>query len=282
GVLVCQGDTTEHYSFWANTDQDERHMWQQFVEKVAQYPDAPIYHYGSYEPRARATLAKSYATDAEIFTKRLVNVNKHIYGKVYFPVRSNRLKDIGHYIGAKWTSPIASGLQSLVWRHQWEETQDATYRELLVTYNKEDCQALKVLTDALSKIQHASDTLSEVDFAHQPKRHATEVGEVVHSQFEAILKFAHTYYDQKKISFQQHKKDEPEECQSKKKRGDKKGYQGQRKVRPRPIKVVQVPHETCCAHCGYTSLRPTERISQRLLIDLVLTRDGIRKTTTEY
>jgi predicted RecB family nuclease len=50
GLLVCQGDTTEHYSFWANTDQDERHMWQQFLDKVAQYLDAPIYHYGSYEP----------------------------------------------------------------------------------------------------------------------------------------------------------------------------------------------------------------------------------------
>jgi hypothetical protein len=151
-----------------------------------------------------------------------------------------------------------------------------------VTYNKEDCQALKVLTDELSKIQHASDTLSEVDFALQPKRHATEVGEQIHSQFDTILKFAHTNYDQKKISFYQYKKDTHEERLSKNKRGDKKGYHGQRKVRPRPTKVVRVPHETCCAHCGYERLRPTERISQRLLIDLVLTKDGIRKTTTEY
>jgi RNase_H superfamily len=97
-------------------------MWQQFVEKVAQYPDAPIYHYGSYEPRAISILAKRYETDAENVTKRLVNVNGYIYGKVYFPVRSNGLKDIGNFIGAKWTSPQASGLQSLVWRHHWEKT----------------------------------------------------------------------------------------------------------------------------------------------------------------
>src|SRR5262247_3496393 len=56
GLLVCQGDTTEHYSFWANTDQDERQIWQQFVDMVMQYPDAPMYHYGSYETRAIATL----------------------------------------------------------------------------------------------------------------------------------------------------------------------------------------------------------------------------------
>jgi predicted RecB family nuclease len=145
GLLVCQGDTTEHYSFWANTDRDERHIWQQFVGKVIQYPEAPIYHYGSYEPRAIATLAKRYETDAESVTKRLVNVNRHIYGKVYFPVWSNRLKDLGNFLGAQWTSPQASGLQSLVWRHHWEHTQDVTYRAILLTYNKEDCHALKLL-----------------------------------------------------------------------------------------------------------------------------------------
>src|SRR6266567_8784306 len=35
GLLVCQGDSTKHHSFWANTGQDERHVWQQFVEQVA-------------------------------------------------------------------------------------------------------------------------------------------------------------------------------------------------------------------------------------------------------
>ena len=111
-------------------------MWQQFVENGRAIPDAPIYHYGSYEPRAISTLAKRYETDAENVIKCLVNVNGYIYGKVYFPVRSNGLKDIGNFIGAKWTSPQASGLQSLVWRHHWEETQDAQYREVLVIYNE--------------------------------------------------------------------------------------------------------------------------------------------------
>src|SRR2546430_13319358 len=94
--------------------------------------------------------------------------------QVYFPVRSNGLKDIGHFIGAKWTSPHASGLQSLVWRHQWEATREATSKDLLLTYNAEDCRALQLLTDELSKIQGAADILSQVEFANQPKRHTTE------------------------------------------------------------------------------------------------------------
>ncbi len=151
GLLVCQGDTTEHHAFWADTDKDERHMWQQFLDKVTQYPDIPIYHYGSYEPRAIAQLAKRYDTDTESLAKRLVNVNGYIYGKVYFPVRSNGLKDIGTFIGAKWTSPQASGLQSLVWRHHWDTIHNPHYKNTLLTYNAEDCQSLKLLTDELAK-----------------------------------------------------------------------------------------------------------------------------------
>jgi RNase_H superfamily len=67
--------------------------------------------------------------------QRLVNVHHCLYGHVYFPVHSHGLKAIGHFLGARWTAPQASGLQSLVWRHQWEHTQEGTYRDLLVTYN---------------------------------------------------------------------------------------------------------------------------------------------------
>jgi predicted RecB family nuclease len=284
GVLVCHGDTTEHHSFWANTDQDERHMWQQFVEKVAQYPDAPIYHYGSYEPRAISILAKRYETDAENVTKRLVNVNGYIYGKVYFPVRSNGLKDIGNFIGAKWTSPQASGLQSLVWRHYWEETQDAQYREVLVIYNAEDCRTLKFLVDELSKIQLSADTLTEVDFADKRKQFGTELSKEVHSQFDSILKFAHFKYDKTKISFRQ-------DTISSELQHDRKGrqsysaYMANQKweyKRRKAARTVQVKQGKICPECGHEPLYQRKQISERTITDLVLTRSMVRKVITRY
>src|SRR5439155_7033784 len=87
--------------------------------------------------------------------------------------------------------------------HHWETTQDAIYRERLVTYNKEDCQALKVLTDELSKIQLSGDVLSAVKDANQSIQPISESGQQIHSQFKAILTFAHFGYDDKKISFRQ-------------------------------------------------------------------------------
>ena len=284
GLLVCQPNTTEHHSFWANTDQDERHIWQQFVDTVTQYPDAPIYHYGSYEPRAIAQLAKRYDTDTESVTKRLVNVNRYIYGKVYFPVRSNRLKDIGNFIGAKWTSLQASGLQSLVWRHHWEETQDAQYREVVVIYNAEDCYALKLLIDELSKIALSADILSEVDFADKRKQPTTEVSEEIHSQFGTILRSAHFDYDKKKIRFQQNtrvyrSKQERKEQQS---YAARMGNQKQESIRRKVKRIIHVERGAACPECGYTPLRQTEEVAGRTIIDLILTRSGIKKTLTRY
>lgn len=218
--------------------------------------------------------------DSEDLKKRLVNINTSIYGRVYFPVRSNSSKEIGKFIGASWTAPNASGLQSLVWRHYWDETQDSQYKEMLVTYNKEDCLALKLLTDELSKIRELANTLSEVDFIDQPKQHATKAGEQVHNQFETILKFAWANYDKKKISFRQKEK-ESEDSKGGKKSGSKKGYQGQRKVRPKATKVIQVSSATVCPKHD-EPLRPTKRVSKRLIIDLVLGKNGLRKTITGY
>jgi len=201
GLLVAQDNSTEYIPLWADTVYEERRMWQHFVAQVERYPDAPIYHYGSYEPRAIATLAKRYATDVASISKRLVNVHRALYGKVYFPVRSNGLKDIGHFLGARWTAPNASGLQSLVWRHQWEQTQEAQYRELLERYNSEDCQALRVVFEALATIHHATETVSEVDFVDPQKPRLSAIGQHISSQFKAIVQFSHFHYDKKKIRF---------------------------------------------------------------------------------
>jgi predicted RecB family nuclease len=278
GLLACQGDTTEHYSFWADTDQDEGLIWQQFLDQVNQYPDAPIYHYGNYEPRAISTLARRYQTDAESLTKRLVNVIGYIYGKVYFPVRSNGLKDIGTFIGAKWTSPDASGLQSLVWRHYWEETLDTQYQEILMTYNTEDCQALKLLVNEVTNVKNLVDTSHRIDFANKPKPHETEAGKEIHYQFETILKFSQFRYDSRKIKF---RKDD-EENEPERKKSSKRGYQGQRKVSPSPDEVLWVNRGKVCPKCGFRPLAHTWRISKRLIIDIVPTNIGLKKTIVKY
>ncbi len=200
GLLINKQGNRSYHAFWANTPEDEQQIWAEALTKINEHPEAPIYHYGSYEPRAMDGLAQKYQTDCEALKNRLVNLNASIYGKVYFPTRSNNLKELGKLIGASWTAPDASGLQSLVWRHRWEETGESQHQEMLLTYNREDCEALWLLAEELSKIIASADEHVNIDFADQPKQHAPELGHQIHEEFQSILRYAHADYDKKRVS----------------------------------------------------------------------------------
>ena len=187
GLLVCRGGEAEYESFWADDATGEAAMWSALVERLAAFPDSPVYHYGSYEKKAFATLAKRHGSGGGL-SDRLVNVASSVYGKVYFPVRSNGLKPLGRFLGAAWTDPQASGLQSLVWRHRWEMTRDERFRQSLLRYNREDCEAVRLLVDRLDQIRRDAASDPTIEFASRPKRHATETGKAVHGQFERILR----------------------------------------------------------------------------------------------
>ena len=45
------------------------------------------------------------------------------------------MKDLGRFLYSTWSSPEASGLQSLVWRQCWEETQREEDKQRLLAYN---------------------------------------------------------------------------------------------------------------------------------------------------
>ncbi len=283
GLLVCDGESSSHYSFWADTHKDEADIWQQFLTKVKQYPNAPVFHYGNYELRAIEKLEKRYATYEEGLKKRLVNINPFIFGKIYFPVRTNGLKDIGKFIGASWSAPNASGLQSLVWRHYWEETLELEHKQLLLTYNEEDCRALNLLTNELLRISDNPNAISSFAFARQAKRSPPKLGlskadNPLHRQLNTILNFSYTNYDKRKISFRQ---GEPVENKDRS-TWSKKGYEGQRRVKPKARKTVQVPQGKYCPKHSHEPVQTTKYVSKRLIIDLIFTKSGVKKTITEY
>jgi len=170
-----------------------------------------------------------------------------------------------------------------VWRHHWEQTQDVIYREILMTYNKEDCQALKVLTDEISKIQLSADVLSAFKDANQPTQPVSEAGKQVHSQFKAILTFAHFGYDDKKISFRQQPNEASKQDTSEVQRRHYDHLnQIRADVRRRTKKIVAIPPDEICPQCAYTPLTQTTEISRRYIIDFVSTRNGLKKTLIQY
>jgi predicted RecB family nuclease len=279
GLLVCRAGEVEHVSFWADDAAGEAAMWSALAERIAACPDAPVYHYGSYEKKAFATLARRHGR-GEGLAKRLVNVASSVYGKVYFPVRSNGLKPLGRFLGAAWTDPQASGLQSLAWRHRWEATRHDKFKESLLRYNREDCEAVRLLVDRLDRIRREAATDPAIELAGKPKRHATETGREAHHQFERILRNACEDGQHKSIRIRAG--DTSEEANPRK-RGARKGHQTFRRIIPSKVgKVVRVQPRRRCPR-GHGDLELARGgAAERTVTDLVFTRNGCRKTVTKY
>ena len=279
GLIAVSQDEIKTHSFWADTHDDEEIIFQDFLAVVATYGNTPIYHYGSYEPKALNQIAKIHGLKTDTIEKRLVNVNAFIYGKVYFPSKSNRLKDLGALVGATWDSPEASGLQSLVWRYRWEESRDDQLKQKLLRYNQDDCQALKRLLDELRNIGQVAMSRNDVEFALRPKQVSTEDGHLIHNQLKQIIVSAHEekyQFNRIKIRLMQDSAEEK-----------KKSFSRQEPISARNIpstggRTIRVPRKRHCSHEHRTALNASDEMAEHAIIELFFTKSGCKKTIVRY
>jgi len=280
GLVIQNGNDVSSHSFWADSVEDEAKIFEACLQKAAEYGNAPIYHYGSYDPRAFQRASKKHGIDCEAFINRMVNVNSLVFGKVYFPTRSNRLKDLETCVGASWSAPEPSGIQSLVWRYRWEETGNRKFKEMLLSYNCDDCRAVQLLTEDLQHIANAATSRPDVDFADRPKQNCTEFGKEIHRTFDDILNSGHLEYRRKRISFQ------PEDGHSvpeHRKIGPPKGHKGYFRVPPSKVqRIIGARRPRMCPRHKGQPLNSTNVLAERTVIDLAFTRNGCRKTTVKY
>ena len=129
-MIIDRNGAEERHSFWSDIQAEEPRLFQQFVNVLTQLDEYRLYSYGSYEPAfLRRMIKESGRHDlAENMLIRSVNVLSIIYSHIYFPTYSNSLKDIARYLGFRWAEADASGIQSIVWRKNWEAMGSADSR----------------------------------------------------------------------------------------------------------------------------------------------------------
>ncbi|MEH2141501.1 TM0106 family RecB-like putative nuclease [Nostoc sp.] len=154
GVLVVDrlANTEQFYSFLAEKPEDEELVWQQFLDLVWQYPEAPIYHFCVYEFDTVKRLAKLYSTpyaSVRPVLNRFVDVYEQLTQSVTLPVESYALKAIARWLGFEWREKEASGAKCIYWYDQWLETGDRTLLEIIQSYNEDDCRATRRVKDWL-------------------------------------------------------------------------------------------------------------------------------------
>jgi predicted RecB family nuclease len=156
GLAVIDKGNETRYSFWADQEADQVAMFSALLDRICKYNEYTLFHYGSYDTLALKKIRNRLPVDRQeqiddVFS-RAINVLSLIHAHVYFPTYSNSLKDIGRFLGYRWSSPDASGAQSLVWRLWWEKNGDEAIKAKLLQYNEDDCLALKTLVNFLAEV----------------------------------------------------------------------------------------------------------------------------------
>ena len=146
GVLVIdkRSQTERFYPFLAEQPQQEAFIWQQFLELVSLYPEAPIFHFSDYEVETVKRLARLYQTPQPLLQSllaRFVDVHWQVMHTATLPVESYSLKHLARWLGFDWRDSGVTGSQCVCLYNQWLETGDRSILDIIQRYNEDDCRA---------------------------------------------------------------------------------------------------------------------------------------------
>jgi predicted RecB family nuclease len=284
GLRIKSSDAYVQYSFWANELSEEKESWASFLQTLAKIDNPQLIHYGSYETTFLKRMKERYreAIENPAFLDQLiaesVNVLSVIYAQIYFPTYSNGLKEVAQYLGFQWSESDASGLNTLMWRSQWESSKDSYLKQKLVTYNAEDCEALEVVASTVAQLcqrqSEAANAEDNVVYTDSMKRESLyRFGKNAFSmpEFEYINQAAYWDYQREKIYVRSSKRLKRISRMSTKSRG-----------KALPInKVVECPPPCCCPKCKGTNIHNNHRES-RIIPDLKFSRTGVKRWIVKY
>jgi predicted RecB family nuclease len=157
GMRIRNGESIVQHSLWADSHEEEKTIWNEFLSILSTIDNPVLIHYGSFETVFLKRMCERYGsliegTAAQKSLKESLNLLTVIYAQIYFPGFSNGLKDTANFLGFTWTDTDCAGILSIAWRHFWEDRHDKSIKEKLFRYNAQDCEALELLTETIRQI----------------------------------------------------------------------------------------------------------------------------------
>jgi predicted RecB family nuclease len=284
-LFVINGQETFH-SFWADNVDEKPNIFAQFVESVCAIPDFRIFHFGNYETvalkRAKQKLPDHLRPRIDLILERSINVLSVVHPHVYFPTYSNGLKEIGRFLGYARVQEDATGLQTIVWRKDWEANKDPSLKSKLIQYNHDDCSELKRLCEFIGR-------LNSLDFANagenpacpkvsrtadlrkdRPRWQMFRPREYALEDFKHVVQCSYFDYQREKVFIRTHK-----HFKTINKRHRKLG-----RTSTRPNRVITLCFQKC-PRCKKKMIEKKNRTSHAL-IDLKFSPSGVKKWITRF
>ncbi|MDN5940502.1 MAG: IS66 family transposase [Nitrospira sp.] len=283
GIRVTTAQGVVQHSLWADTANEEKQIWTDFLDILSEIENPVLVHYGSFETTFLKRMSDRHAAPQEgsavaRVIKSSINLLSTIFAQVYFPAFSNGLKETAKYLGFTWSDPTASGARTIAWRHEWETNKTLSLKAAVVTYNAQDCEALELVAHKLVDLHHPfpetegsspSDVVRTERLKHEHlygfKRNTFSFPEL-----DAINKAAYWDYQRERVYVKSNA------CL-------KVALTRSSRVRKvlSPNKIIECPRPRCCEKCGSTNFWAWERKSKSIL-DLKFMRHGIKRWIILY
>jgi predicted RecB family nuclease len=285
GLRYRNGDDYICRSFWADDPSKEGEMWAACLRDLQSINAPRLIHYGSYETHFLKQMKSRYSTftaDSNLIDHLVsssLNLISFTYAQIYFPTYSNTLKEIARFLNFQWSDSNASGLTSLMWRSEWEESSDPSVKQKLISYNADDCEAVQRLSEAIASIcreqelypadagsVNISGLISEFPRCFGPLQYAVPA-------FEKINTAAYWDYQRTKVYVRSNER----------LRRISRAQSRPRAKYPSLNKSVQTEENcpTVCPKCNSTKFYRNGRY-KHLVVDLRFSAGGIRRWIVEY
>ena len=275
GVRIGTSDGAIQHSFWANDEDEEQRIWIEFLCVLSSVPDPRLVHYGSYETVFLKQMHDRYGGPQEDSTsataiKRAVNLLSFVFARIYFPTFSNGLKDIAGYLGFQWSGSPSFGLETIVWRHQWETSRDPAAKQALIEYNRQDCEALELVANRLIELHRAGPQNEVVRTSEMKLESPYRFGRIAFAlpEMEAINKAAYWDYQRERVYVKSRKRFRHLPAAT---RHDK----------PKPNTTIGFRAVSHCPTCNSTKIY-SHGTRSKTVIDLRFMKYGLKRWVARY
>ncbi len=155
GCLVRVDNEYYYKHFIAESQKKEKEMFSAFMKYVESLNnDYTLYHWSLAEPQYFMNLAKKFKLDTSNVSK-LVDNSFDLFpifkNKIIIPVYTYTLKEVANWLGFEWFDPLVDGATSIILFDKWYMHNDRKSLEKAISYNSDDCKALLITKDYLTK-----------------------------------------------------------------------------------------------------------------------------------
>jgi len=287
GIIIEKESYLIKKSYWISFKEDLKEAHKIFLNDLESFcrDEFIIFHYGTYEIEFLKYLSNCVNTiEEKLFLQKLISNSKDVLPfflyKIYFPTFGNDLKPIANHIGFDWTSKKPSGLDTIAWRKCWEEKQNIEWKNKLITYNLEDCLALKLVVKFIYSISYDNHTQTfqnvkiSIDFTEEIKQRYGGINfgdnNYVLPDYNFINKRAYFDYQRDKVFIRTNKS---------------KIFSAEKIVKHfanKPNQVIILKDPEPCIFCGSLKTVITKKRTERVIIDIKKLKNGLRKWVIKY